>query len=75
MRVSQAIKMLSALNADDEIAISWWTRDLFTEDNEGQPVSEERWIHAVDRFDSEDGYDCVNQDVWNLLWDTIGEQQ
>jgi hypothetical protein len=78
MRVSQAIEMLSALNADDEIAISWWTRDLFTDDNE-QPISEDRWSYAVDKFDSEDGYDSVNQEVWNHLWitswESTGEQQ
>jgi hypothetical protein len=73
MRVGQAIEMLSAINPNEDIAISWWTRDLFTDDNEGTPVSESRWSYAVDVFDSENGYDSVNQDVWNLLWDSIGE--
>ena len=67
MKVSKAIEMLSELNADDDIALSWWGRELFTEDND-QPVSEEKWAYAVDEFDNVGGYDAVNEQVWNYLW-------
>lgn len=67
MKVSQAIEMLSELNADDDIALSWWGRELFTEDDD-QPVSEEKWAYAVDEFDNVGGYDAVNEQVWNYLW-------
>ena len=72
MKVSKAIEMLSELNADDDIALSWWGRELFTDDND-QPISAKKWGYAVDEFDKAGGYDSVNQDVWNLLWDSIGE--
>lgn len=67
MKVSKAIEMLSELNTDDDIALSWWGRELFTEDND-QPVSVKKWAYAVDEFDNVGGYDAVNEQVWNYLW-------
>lgn len=72
MKVSKVIEMLSELNADDEIACSWWERELFTDDND-QPISEEKWNYAVDEFDNAGGYDSVNEEVWNNLWQATQE--
>jgi len=72
MKVSKAIEMLSELNADDDIAISWWGRELFTEDDD-QPVSEEKWAYAVDEFDNAGGYDSINEQVWTYLWEATQE--
>ena len=72
MKVSKAIEMLSELNADDDIALSWWGRELFTEDDD-QPVSEEKWAYAVDEFDNAGGYDSINEQVWTYLWEATQE--
>ena len=72
MKVSQAIEMLSELNADDDIALSWWGRELFTEDDD-QPVSEEKWGYAVNEFDNAGGYPFVNEQVWTYLWEATQE--
>ena len=66
MKVSKAIEFLSEMNPDEEICISWWERDLFT-DREGVPVSDDAWSDAVAEFDAEGGYDSVNQQVWELV--------
>jgi hypothetical protein len=72
MKVSKAIEMLSELNADDDIALSWWGRELFTEDDD-QPVSEEKWGYAVDEFDNAGGYFFINEQVWTYLWEATQE--
>jgi len=72
MKVSKAIEMLSELNADGDIALSWWGRELFTEDDD-QPVSEEKWAYAVDEFDNAGGYDSINEQVWTYLWEATQE--
>ena len=64
--------MLSELNADDEIALSWWGRELFTDDND-QPISEKKWRYAVDEFDKAGGYDSVNVQVWTYLDEAMQE--
>lgn len=66
MKVSKAIELLSELNPDEEICISWWERQLFT-DTENVIVSEEKWNEAVAEFDIEGGYDSVNEQVWMNL--------
>jgi hypothetical protein len=66
MKASHAIKLLSEISPDEEIAISWWERDLFT-DRDGTPVSDDAWINAVAVFDANGGYDSVNQLVWDYL--------
>ena len=68
MKVSKAIELLSEMNPDHEIAISWWEHDLFTnKSGERLTADSEEWINAVDEFDTEGGYDSVNQDVWTYL--------
>lgn len=66
MKASHAIKLLSEINPDEEIAISWWERDLFT-DRDGTPVPDDLWINAVSVFDANGGYDHINQQVWELI--------
>jgi hypothetical protein len=63
MKVSQAIKLLSEINPDDDICISWWEKDLFNEED-GTPVSEEGWLNAVVDFDNSSGYPTVNEEVF-----------
>lgn len=68
MKVSQAIKLLSEINPDEEIAISWWEANLFTDkDNNQLSADSELWLNAVAVFDDNGGYDSVNQDVWTYL--------
>lgn len=68
MKVSQAIKLLSEINPDEEIAISWWEANVFTDkDNEQLSPSSDEWLNAVAEFDAEGGYDGVNEQVWMNL--------
>ena len=66
MKVSQAIKLLSEIDPDEEICISWWERDLFT-DRDGIPVSDDAWLRAVEVFDANGGYDTINQQVYDFI--------
>ncbi len=66
MKVSQAIKLLSEIDPDEEICISWWERDLFT-DRDGTPVSDDAWLRAVEVFDVNGGYDNINQQVYDYI--------
>lgn len=69
MKVSHAIKLLSEINPDEEIAISWWESNLFTigDNDEPLPADSEEWLKAVQVFDANGGYDSVNQMVWECL--------
>jgi len=68
MKVSQAIKLLSEIDPDEEIAISWWESNLFTDtDNNKLLADSELWLKAVAVFDANGGYDSVNQLVWDYL--------
>jgi hypothetical protein len=68
MKVSQAIKLLSEIDPDEEIAISWWESNLFTDtDNNKLLADSELWHKAVAVFDANGGYDSVNQLVWDYL--------
>ena len=66
MKVGKAIEFLSEMDRDEEICISWWERDLFTDRN-GVPVPDDAWSSAVAEFDAEGGYDSINQQVWELV--------
>ncbi len=66
MKVSQAIKLLSEIDPDEEICISWWERDLFT-DRDGVPVPDDAWLRAVEVFDANGGYDTINQQVYDFI--------
>lgn len=78
MKVSHAIKLLSEINPDEEIAISWWEANLFTigDGVNDKPLlaDSEEWLRAVEVFDANGGYDSVNQDVWTYLNYDITEQ-
>jgi hypothetical protein len=68
MKVSQAIKLLSEIDPDEEIAISWWESNLFTDKDNNQLLADsELWLKAVTVFDANGGYDSVNQLVWDYL--------
>jgi hypothetical protein len=75
MKVSQAIKLLSEINPDEEIAISWWEANVFTDkDNEQLSPSSDEWLNAVAEFDAEGGYDGVNEQVWMNLNFAINQE-
>ena len=76
MKVSHAIKLLSEINPDEEIAISWWESNLFTigDNDETLSADSEEWLRAVQVFDANGGYDSVNQDVWTYLNYDIKEE-
>ena len=68
MKVSQALKLLSEINPDEEIAISWWESNMFTDkDNNELSADSELWVTAVAVFDANGGYSSVNQQVWDYL--------
>jgi hypothetical protein len=73
MKVSHAIKLLSEIDPDEEICISWWERDLFT-DRDRTPVSDDTWHKAVAVFDANGGYDTINQQVWEFINYDINEE-
>lgn len=67
MQVKEAIQLLSKHHhPDDEICISWWSRDLFL-DIDGVIVDEEAWSNAVAEFDGEEGYSHINEQVYDLI--------
>ncbi len=75
MKVSQAIEMLAKhYQADEEICISWWSRDLFL-NIDGVIVSEEAWNNAVTEFDGAEGYPHINEQVYDLLHSVITETE
>jgi hypothetical protein len=68
MKVSQAIKLLSEIDPDEEIAISWWESNMFTDkDNNELSADSELWVNAVAVFDANGGYSSVNQLAWDYL--------
>jgi len=68
MKVSQAIKLLSGIDPDEEIAISWWESNMFTDkDNNELSADSELWVNAVAVFDANGGYSSVNQLTWDYL--------
>lgn len=73
MKVREAILMLRDLKPDDEICISWWTKDLFESPIEPMPV--EDWLYAVDEFDSQEGYEHVNSIVYELIDGAIAQHR
>lgn len=76
MQVKQAIKLLSEMDPDEEICISWWEHNLFTmsDDETVVPATSTEWLNAVADFDANGGYDDVNQQVWmNLYYEIRGE--
>lgn len=73
MKVREAILMLQDLNPNDEICISWWTKDLF--ESPTDPLKTEDWECAVDEFDSEQGYDHVNSTVYELIDGAISDHR
>jgi len=75
MKVAQALELLSRYHhPDEEICISWWSRDLFL-DIDGEVVSEEAWGNAVDEFDKAEGYPHINEQVYDLLFSAITETE
>lgn len=77
MKVSKAIELLSEINPDEEIAISWWEADLFSTGTPEEPLSadSDEWLKAIREFDAEGGYDSVNEEVWNNLYQSINEAE
>jgi uncharacterized damage-inducible protein DinB len=75
VKVSHAIKLLSEINPDEEIAISWWEANLFTDEHdETLSADSEGWLRAVADFTSADGYATINSQMWDFLWYSITEQ-
>jgi hypothetical protein len=69
MKVKKAIEMLSELNQDDDIAIIWWERDMFSriwdDDKPWDAPSAEAWSIVVTQFDkSEEPY---SGEIWDWI--------
>ena len=75
MKVSKAIELLSEINPDEEIAISWWESDLFTigEDEEPLSADSDEWLNAIQEFDANGGVDSANEEVWTSLYQSTNE--
>ena len=74
MKVSEAIAHLEALGADQDIAITWWSKDEvidFARDFTGleMNVSEAEWVTALDQFADEIG--IINEQMWEHVTDII----
>jgi hypothetical protein len=75
MKVSKVIELLSEINPDEEIAISWWEANLFTDKDNNQLLADsELWLKAVAVFDANGGYDTINQQVWEFINYDINEE-
>lgn len=66
MQVWEVINMLKRYPQDEEICASWWTKELFTDD-ENNPCSDEQWWKAVEDFDANEGYKHINTKIWEIL--------
>ena len=64
---------MSEINPDEEIAISWCESDSFSTGTPEEPLSadSDEWLNAIQEFDAEGGYDSVNEEVWNNLYQAI----
>lgn len=70
MKISQAIVMLKSYGSmDDEICISWWSKDLFDDDD--NHISRQAWDDAVGVFDAEEGFDWINGQMYETINDLI----
>jgi hypothetical protein len=82
MKASEAIAHLQALEGDQDLAITWWTKDEvidFSRDFTGleMNVTETEWVAGLYQFADEIG--IINEQMWEHLRDIIktnkGEKQ
>ena len=75
MKVSQAIEMLSELNADEQIVIEWWDRNFIElDDDEGKCVAIplDVWETVADGFEfGEYTYSSMFAELEEAINDTI----
>ena len=75
MKVSQAIEMLSELNADEQIVIEWWDRNFIElDDDEGKCVAIplDVWETVADGFEfGEYTYSSMFTELEEAINDTI----
>lgn len=71
MKVKDAIKALSTINPEDDIAILWYERDEFSdESDEDTTVTPEVWASAIARFEEEDSPDqYVTETIDQLIYE------
>ncbi len=72
MKVSEAISMLQRHDPNETLCISWWTQDLFTDDD--FEITKENWELAVAEYEAEEGYRFANEIIWNNISDLITEK-
>jgi hypothetical protein len=82
MKASEAIAHLQALEGDQDLAITWWTREEvidFAYDfyDEMLDISEHEWVTALNELP--DNIGIINEQMWEQITDTIktnkGEKQ
>ena len=82
MKASEATAQFQALQGDQDLAITWWTKEEVTSFakefyDETLEVSDEEWVTAVAQFADDIG--MINEQMWELITNIIktnkGEQQ
>lgn len=77
MKVKDIIARLSEYDADEELVIAWWRRDLFTDYNpdtdDETPLGETTWNLAVDILENrKDGWgDYINAGICDEIQDAV----
>lgn len=76
MKVKTAIEMLSKLNPDDQIAILWWEREIFSRvwDNavEDDIPNKEKWEEVIAEWDrAEEHY---TDEIWDWIHEGLLEK-
>ena len=77
MKVKDIIARLSEYDADEELVIAWWRRDLFTDYNpdtdDETPLGETTWNLAVEILENrKDGWgDHINEYIYDEIQDSV----
>jgi hypothetical protein len=75
MKVSKAIQMLQKLNADEEIVIMYWAKDLFDTDFEANPISKDLWDNAVETVEGNNDLDNPSSEVYEALYNQLSKNK
>ena len=59
MKVKDVIKSMQNYNLEDEIVVSWWTKDIF--DDEDNPITDQVWSKVNKTLDNGNHLDFANQ--------------
>jgi hypothetical protein len=80
MKVKDVIQVLSEhYSLEDDICVSWWSKDLFEETAREAGLSQEQidenWGYAVEDFGQNGGYDHINEQMFDILFGLIADTE